>query len=156
MRWWKAVRSAAACCARVTAAAPSATRRAASAAAARSARTGRAASSATTTCRAPSASAANPATGGSTTAAAKVPRTCRDVIGDVIFGGQSPDRDVIGMSFPVVNHLSVTSLVVFSAGVRLAKRHFQLPPSYKIKTCISGGPNGTAKSRQLARNHSIV
>ena len=38
----------------------------------------------------------------------------------------------------------------------MAKRYSQLEPSYKItiKTCIGGWPNGTAKSSQLARNHS--
>ena len=34
----------------------------------------------------------------------------------------------------------------------LARRHSQLKPSYKIKTCIGGWPNGTAKSSQLASN----
>ena len=32
----------------------------------------------------------------------------------------------------------------------------QLEPSYKIKTYIDAWPNDTAKSSQLARNHSIV
>ena len=45
-----------------------------------------------------------------------------------------------------------------SEAAALAKRRSQLEPtrSYKIKTCIGGWPNDTAKSSQLARNHSIV
>ena len=51
-----------------------------------------------------------------------------------------------------------TEIVCSSALEELspAKRCSQLEPSYKIKTCIDRWPNGTAKSSQLARNHSIV
>ena len=47
----------------------------------------------------------------------------------------------------------VLSMTVITANP--PERYSQLKPSYKIKTCIGGWSNDTAKSSQLARNHSI-
>ena len=60
---------------------------------------------------------------------------------------------VLVMIVMAMTAIMTTVITILSDGdyKALAKRYSQLKPSYKIKTCIGGWPNGTAKSSQFAR-----